>query len=123
MRSRSPELQQQARLLRGRMTMAEQMLWQALRMQRVEGARFRRQHAIDRFILDFYCPALQLCIEVDGEIHAHQRERDEERTRMLSYRQIRVLRFTNSEVLTDLPGVLDRIRAEVATAPGEREEK
>jgi very-short-patch-repair endonuclease len=84
-------------------------VWAALRKEQVGGLHFRRQHAVDRFVLDFYCPALKLCIEVDGEIHVDQVERDEARSEVLATRGIRVVRFTNEQALKDLPAVLRQI--------------
>ena len=93
------------------MTDAEQCLWQCLRGKQLDGFRFRKQHPIARFVLDFYCPAARLAIEIDGAQHniALGHASDEERTRCLKARGIRVLRFWNHEVLQDLPGVLERI--------------
>jgi very-short-patch-repair endonuclease len=88
------------------MTEAEQVLWSALRRNGVLGLHFRRQHAIGRFILDFYCASRRLCVEVDGPIHDEQRDRDEARTEALERLNIRVLRFRNEEVLTNLPAVV-----------------
>jgi len=106
-----PALLQAARDLRQHMTDAEQRLWQCLRGKQLDGFRFRKQHPIARFVLDFYCPAVKLAIEIDGGQHntAPGRASDEERTRFLKARGIRVLRFWNHEVLQDLPGVLERI--------------
>src|SRR5215211_3637255 len=99
-----------ARDLRKRMTPAERRLWSVLRDGRLLGAKVRRQHPAGRFILDFYCPAARLAIEVDGEIHSHQAEYDEGRTAYLESCGVRVIRFRNEEVLHALPGVVDRIR-------------
>ncbi len=63
------------------------------------------------FVLDFYCPALKLVVEVDGEVHDAQRERDAERTHALEAYGYRVLRVRNEDVLRDLPGVVNRIAA------------
>ena len=106
-----PALLQAARDLRQHMTDAEQCLWQCLRGKQLDGFRFRKQHPIARFVLDFYCPAARLAIEIDGGQHntAPGCASDEERTRYLKARGIRVLRFWNHEVLQDLPGVLERI--------------
>jgi very-short-patch-repair endonuclease len=104
-----------ARVLRKRMTPAERRLWSAIRNGTLLGAKFRRQHLVGRFVLDFYCPLAKLAIEVDGEIHTHQAEYDDARTVYLESYGIRVIRFQNDEVLQDLPRVLDRIR--VALAP------
>ena len=74
--------------------------------------RFRRQHAIGRFILDFYCPRHRLALELDGALHDEpdQREYDAARTEALEQLGIRVLRFRNEEVMQNLPSVLERIK-------------
>ena len=97
------------------------MLWEVLRERKLCGVRFRRQHAIDRFVLDFYSTAHKLAIEVDGEIHDEQQEQDAVRTEHLEARGIRVLRFRNEEVLHALPRVLSSIRDAIeAGHTGER---
>ncbi|HEX8243011.1 MAG TPA: DUF559 domain-containing protein, partial [Longimicrobium sp.] len=68
---------------------------------------------VGRFVLDFYAPAHQLGIEVDGAVHDEQRERDAERTQLLAQRGIRIVRFRNDEVENSLPLVLERIRWEL----------
>ena len=72
---------------------------------------FRRQHVIDRFIGGFFCAECRVAVELDGEIHGDRVERDAARTRILEARGIRVLRFTNFEVLHDRSRVLRRIAA------------
>ena len=106
-----PALLQVARNLRQHMTDVEQCLWQCLHGKQLDGFRFRKQHPIARFVLDFYCPSAKLAIEIDGAQHNTSPERasDEERMRCLNGRGKRVLRFWNHEVLQDLPGVLERI--------------
>jgi very-short-patch-repair endonuclease len=111
-RGTTQELDARARELRRAPTEAEAVLWNALRGW--ELAKFRRQHAVDRFILDFYCPAKKLCVEVDGAIHDEQQERDELRTAFLEARGIRVIRFCNEEVLAQTRTVLFRIQAALA---------
>ena len=103
------ELQEAARTLRRPMTSAEQVLWEALRDRKLGGLKFRRQHAVGPFILDFYCPARKLVVELDGEVHDQQTQRDEERTAHLEAFGYHVIRFRNEEVLADLPSVLARI--------------
>ena len=106
----SRELQARAREMRKNPTPDEAEMWQYLR----DGKRqfkFRRQHAIGRFVLDFYCPEKRLCIEVDGPIHERQRERDAERDAFLAAAGIRVLRVTNLEVQGQMEATLARIRA------------
>lgn len=90
-------------------TPAEALLWQALRGRQLGGYRFRRQHAIRQFIVDFYCHDAKLVIEVDGSSHDGAEEYDAERQLILEALGFRVLRFTNEEVLTSLPAVLQRI--------------
>jgi very-short-patch-repair endonuclease len=98
-----------AKELRRRMTEEEGMLWQALRTNRLHGMHFRRQQVIDGFIVDFYCHAASLVVEVDGLIHKHQAACDAERDRVLSGRGLRILRVTNEETRRDLEAVLARI--------------
>jgi very-short-patch-repair endonuclease len=92
-------------------TRAEEVLWTALRRNQIAGLKFRRQHPVGRFILDFCCPACKLAVEVDGEVHDEQVERDAERTRVLEGYGYRVLRFRNEQVMRELPSVVQRITA------------
>jgi very-short-patch-repair endonuclease len=105
----SRQIQQAARALRRPMTPAEEVLWAALRRNQLAGLHFRRQHAIGRFVLDFYCSSRKLCVELDGPIHDEQQERDEARTAALAHQGIRVIRFRNEEVFSNLASVLRRI--------------
>ena len=108
-RGTTQEIEQAARRLRQNLTPAEAQLWNALRRRQLAGLKFRCQHPVGRFIVDFYCPACKLVIEVDGDIHTQQKAYDESRTEQLQSFGYRVLRFTNKEVLSDLPTVLARI--------------
>jgi very-short-patch-repair endonuclease len=110
-RHTSIELEKRARELRQQATSAEQVLWDALRAGRLDGLKFRRQHPIGRFVLDFYCAAHRLCVEVDGGIHEQQRDRDAARDQELFAHGVRTLRFTNDEVRHELPKVVSAIRA------------
>ena len=105
----TPELQQAAWLLRDRMTLAEETLWEALRDKRLNGLKFRRQHPVEQFILDFYCPRFKLVVELDGSSHDTRSEEDAARTEHLNAFGYRILRFRNEEVFENLPGVLKRI--------------
>lgn len=98
-----------AKELRQRMTPEEQIIWQHLRNNRLNGLHFRRQQVIDGFIADFYCHSAALVIEVDGKIHEKQAEYDAERDRILSARGLRSLRIRNEEVRENIEGVLKRI--------------
>jgi very-short-patch-repair endonuclease len=93
------------------MTPAEQMLWRALRGGRLQGLKFRRQHGVGQYVLDFYCAAARLAVEVDGSVHddPEQAVRDELRTEQLNAYGRSVLRFRNDEVFRDLDSVLTRI--------------
>jgi len=103
---------QLAGTLRRAMTEAERMLWKKLRDRQLNGFRFQRQHPVNEFVVDFFCYEAMLVIEVDGSVHtdSYQIERDTERTRILNRFGIRVIRFTNAEVETEIEKVIDRIR-------------
>jgi very-short-patch-repair endonuclease len=95
---RAPILtQKRAKALRREMTQPERSLWSLLRREQL-GLRFRRQHPIGPFILDFYCSSAKLCVEVDGPAHAGQAEHDLRRDRWLGEQGIRVLRVTADDV-------------------------
>ena len=115
-RGTTPEIEQAAKRLRQNLTPAEAKLWAALRNKQLQGLRFRCQHPVGNFILDFYCPSHKLVIEVDGEIHQSQIEYDTERTGKLAEYGCTVLRFSNEQVVNDLPGVLEEIK-QVAFSP------
>ena len=108
----SQPIQQRAKELRKQMTPAEVKLWNALRDNQLDGAYFRRQHAVGTYILDFYCAKAKLAIEVDGGTHLEQEVYDAERTEWLETEKgIRVIRFTNQDILRDLDQVIESIRA------------
>lgn len=96
------------RELRRTMTKPEIILWSYLKHRQFLGYKFRRQHGIGRYIVDFYCPALRLAIEVDGGQHFEddQREYDETRTNILQGLNIQVVRFANIDILQHIDGVL-----------------
>jgi very-short-patch-repair endonuclease len=108
-RGTTRQIEQAARHLRQQLTPAEATLWEALRGRQLGGLKFRRQHPVGRFIVDFYCPSCKLVIEVDGSIHARQQAYDQVRTDQLQIFGYSVLRFTNDEVMNDLATVLCRI--------------
>lgn len=103
-----------ARSLRRRMTPPEARLWVALRRKAVGGLRFRRQHPVGPFVLDFYCEAMKFAVEVDGQTHSlgNARQRDAERDAWLALRGIRTLRLSASLVLEDLDTVIRTIISE-----------
>jgi very-short-patch-repair endonuclease len=99
------------------MTDAEKKLWALLRGAQLGGFSFRRQHPVGRFIVDFYCAAAKLIVEVDGGQHGRQRQRlyDRARTAWLGQRSSRVLRFWNDDVLKNPDGVLRSIAVQLAS--------
>lgn len=104
-------VQTRAQQLRREMTFAEKKLWQCLRDRQLDGAHFRKQAPVGRFILDFLCTEAKLVVEVDGHSHAGSREYDAERTRWLNeQKDYRVIRFTNADVLHNLDAVVEKIR-------------
>ena len=113
-----PIMKKHRRELKKRPTPTEALLWERLRRKQLDGIKFRRQHSIGYFIVDFYCSKYKLIIEVDGEIHNRPEviEYDEERTLYLESFGMRVIRFTNKEVMESIDEVLDKIR-ESATSP------
>jgi very-short-patch-repair endonuclease len=98
--------------MRRRPTPIEEKLWLALRAKRFNGAKFRKQVVIDRYIVDFACriPRM-LVVEVDGDTHAMQPDYDAKRTAFLESRGYEVLRFANSDVATNFEGVMMMIQS------------
>jgi len=94
--------------LRERMTPEEVLLWEELKRRKFLGLKFRRQHPIMVYVADFYCHSLKLIIEIDGGYHltVTQRAKDKERTKNLEFNGIKVVRFTNEMINTNMPKVL-----------------
>ena len=111
-----PELLLVARELRGRLTHEEKLLWDRLRANRLGGYKFKRQHPIGRFIPDFICIEGRLVIEIDGGYHseAAQIQTDAERTLRLESLGLKVLRFSNESIRTELELVLAAIQKELS---------
>ena len=103
---------QNAYALRKNMTFAEDKLWARLNKNQL-GVRFKAQHPIDIFIVDFFCFKYRLVVEVDGEIHLSQKEYDEGRTAELERFDLKIIRFTNDEVLNDIDRVVEAIKKEL----------
>ena len=116
-RGTTPEIEAEARRLRRNMTPAEKKLWQALKGKKLDGLKFRAQHPVGPCILDFYCPACKLVVELDGGVHEEQADYDESRTQQLENYDHRVIRFRNEEVLEDLPSVLEQILEAARESP------
>jgi very-short-patch-repair endonuclease len=100
-----------AKALRRNMTPAERLLWNRLRRSALEALHFHRQQIIVGFIVDFYCAAAQLAVELDGPLHEDREEADFERDRALAELGIRTLRIRNEELAGDFEGVVRRIAA------------
>lgn len=113
------EIEAVARRLRQNLTTAEQILWQALRNRQLNGLRFRCQHPVGRFIVDFFCPQCKLVVELDGGVHDEQAEYDTVRTEQLNAYGDRVVRFPNKEVFTNLASVLKCIQLAALLLPPE----
>jgi very-short-patch-repair endonuclease len=99
--------------LRSSGTSSEAVLWKCLSGNKLDGRKFRRQHTVGPFVLDFYCPSERLCVEVDGGAHHDPTSsiNDQSRDEYLTAMGIRVLRIENKEVIDDLEGVKDVIRS------------
>ena len=102
---------QNAKALRNNSTDSEKILWQHLKAKKFFGLKFRRQHPINKFIVDFYCDQLKLVVELDGGYHniPDVREYDEGREFMLKDWGLTVIRFTNEEIELDIKTVLKKI--------------
>lgn len=107
----NPQKIQLAKELRHTMTQEESILWQKLRANRLNGLHFRRHQVILGFIVDYYCHAASLAIEVDGEIHKQQFEEDAARDEILANNGFKVLRFENHQIRETLDEVLTMILA------------
>lgn len=103
--------------LRKNMTEPETILWERLKNNKINGVKFRRQHPVHLFIVDFYCHQYGLVIEIDGEYHntEEQKLKDEERTKLLEFQNLKVLRFTNEEVMKTIENVIEKIKTEMTT--------
>ncbi len=98
------------------MTDAEALMWKMLRSRRIADVKFRRQHPIGRYILDFYCHEKKLCIELDGSQHMEEEAYDEQRDAWLKEQGIKVLRFWNNQVLAETESVMEAIYNELVLA-------
>ncbi len=115
----SKELFEFAKQNRQSATEAEELLWQSLRNRKLNGYKFRRQHPISNFIVDFYCHESRLVVEVDGGYHKdrEQKEYDDGRTYELKELGVKVIRFDNKEVIVNLNKVLNIIEKHLNPNP------
>ena len=107
-----PDTFLKAKQLRENMTNPEKILWSKLNNKQL-GVRFKPQHPIDFFIVDFYCHQFKLVIEVDGEIHKYRLDYDNARTAELERFGLTVIRFKNQEIIENVDGVVERIKERI----------
>ncbi len=109
-----PELKQFRKYLRQNLTPAEAKMWTYLKNSQLDGRKFRRQHSVARYILDFYCPAERLAIELDGEGHFNEiaLEYDNRRDTYMAEVGIKVIRFENKQIFEQYDYVMLRIKSE-----------
>lgn len=106
---------EKANALRKRMTLPEKIIWDELKNRRITKVKFRRQHPVDIFIVDFYCHEIKLAIEIDGEVHQDEdvKEYDDGRTHDIEKLGITVLRFTNTDVINQRSKVISAIKKSI----------
>ena len=103
--------------LRKNMTPAEIILWEIIRDKKISGYKFRNQHPVDRYILDFYCHEKKLAIEIDGKIHDQGKDYDNYRDEYLKSAGIEVLRFSNDEIINNTDKIIEIIRTRLNVKP------
>jgi very-short-patch-repair endonuclease len=114
-------IKETVRLLRKKSTPAEKIFWEAVRNRKLLGLKFFRQHPIECdvdgkkrfFIADFYNAEHNVVIEIDGGIHESQKDYDDLRTFVLSFKDIKVIRFSNEEIITNIGKVLNKLKKEL----------
>jgi len=109
-------LKERAKAMRANPTEAEKLLWEKLRNKQL-GIKFRQQHIVNKFIVDFCSIQSALIIEVDGKIHDRQKEKDSDRTKILEKEGYTVIRFSNDEILNDIEKVVSTIKKQIEKSP------
>jgi very-short-patch-repair endonuclease len=111
----NPDVKDFRKMLRANLTPAEARLWTLLKSKQLENLKFRRQHSVGKYVLDFYCPSLKIAIELDGQYHYNLAsiEYDSARTEYLNTMGIKVIRFENKAVFDHTDWVLDCILEQV----------
>ncbi len=101
------------------MTKAEVFLWSKLKGKQLNSLKFRRQYGIDNYVVDFYCPELKLAIEIDGDVHGYNSRTvyDKQRQKDIESLGIKVLRYTNNDVIKNINGVLHDIITTIPQSP------
>ncbi len=113
------EFAKKRQCLRKNMTKAEIIIWSKLKGKQLNSLKFRRQYGINNYIVDFYCPELRLAIEIDGAVHCYDSRitYDKKRQREIEVLGIKVLRYTNIDVIKNLEGVLNDILTTTPLSP------
>jgi very-short-patch-repair endonuclease len=106
----NPKLKKTATHLRKTMTLNEILLWEQLKGKKILGYDFHRQKPIDNYVVDFFCPKLKLAVEIDGESHTDNQEKDEKRQKKIESYGITFLRFSSLDIMTNLEGVCESIK-------------
>ncbi len=111
----TPEIFENARILRNNQTPTEQLFWKYIRRKQL-GFKFRRQHPISTYIADFYCHSLKLVIELDGGYHLDEEQKSADKNRTVDIEKfgIKVIRFTNDQVNKDIAYVLDTLKQQIS---------
>jgi very-short-patch-repair endonuclease len=114
-----PEFKDFRKKLRNNMTSAEVSLWILIKGKQLEGRKFRRQFSVEKYVLDFYCHAEKLAIELDGAGHFTEAglEYDQKRTAFLNSQGIKVIRFENKEIFESTVNVLEVIKSNFSALP------
>ena len=114
----APEIKYYRRILRNEPTPFEMKVWSFLKNKQL-GVKFRRQHSIENYIVDFYCCEKKIAVEIDGDSHFSELviEYDKKRSDILKKHDICVIRFTNREVVENIEWVVEEIKKAVATTP------
>lgn len=105
----NPKKLTRAKELRQKMTPSEEILWEHLRNNSLNGIHFRRQQVLYGYIADFYCHSARLVIEVDGGVHESRKDEDEERDNILKTKGLKICRIANADIRTNLQEVLKQI--------------
>ncbi len=108
-------LKKQRQYLRNNSTLAEKLLWEELRKSKLLNIKFRRQYSVNKYILDFFAPEVNLAIELDGEVHLFEenKNRDKIKSDFLKSLGIKTTRFKNDEVIENINIVVEKIKSEI----------
>ena len=114
-----PESVKRRKYLRSNMTKAEKILWFKLRNSRHNNLRFRRQYGVHNYVIDFYCPQYKLAIEIIGDVHGYSRQikSDLARKKKIESFGIKILVYTNQQVIEETEGVLENILSNLPLTP------